>query len=299
MPGRIRTVKPEFFSDEDIAALDPLDRIAFLGLLCYADKAGRLEHRPIRLATMILPYEQGGFEGRLARLVNAGFLVLYENCGRKYLQIRTFTTHQRPHHTEPESKIPSPDAPESSALQPLGNGVTTGETLSKNGVERGTTVVTLGGREGKGMERKGERQPRATPALDGFDEFWSRYPRKIGKGGAEAAWTKLSTADRRAVMEAIPAFSEQWASRSSADIQFCPHPATWLNQRRWKDEVVVDEETLKEQKEKSLQEKWDTFCHIMKMRSANMRSMGSSEEEVVAIEAEMLSDYNAGKSPYV
>lgn len=238
MPGRIRTVKPEFFSDEDIAALEPLDRIAFLGLLCYADKAGRLENRPIRLATMILPYEQAGFELRLARLVSAKFLVMYENSGRNYLQIRTFTTHQRPHHTEPESKIPAPDAPESSALQPLCNGYTTGETLSKNPVERDTTVVTLGGREGKGMERKGERQPRATPALDGFSDFWARYPRKVGKGGAEAAWSKLTTLDRRAVMEAIPAFREQWTVRPPADMQFCPHPATWLNQRRWEDEIT-------------------------------------------------------------
>ena len=238
MPGRIRTIKPEFFSDEDIAALEPLDRVTFLGLLCYADKAGRLEHRPVRLATMILPYEQAGFELRLARLVVANFLVMYENTGRKYLQIRTFTLHQRPHHTEPESKIPPPDAIDSSALQPLCNGYTTEETQSKNRVERDTTVVTLGGREGKGMERKGERQPRAVPALDGFADFWSRYPRKVGKGGAEAAWAKLASADRRAVMESMPAFREQWASRPSADMQFCPHPATWLNQRRWEDEIT-------------------------------------------------------------
>lgn len=176
MPGRIRTVKPEFFCDEDIAALDPLDRIAFLGLLCYADKAGRLEYRPARLATLILPYEQKGFDGRIDRLVAARFLVPYENGGRKYLQIRTFATHQRPHHTEPESKIPPPDDCESSALKPLHNGDVTTETLSKDGDSGYGTVVKLGGKERNG-EGKGERQRRASHALDGFSDFWARYPR--------------------------------------------------------------------------------------------------------------------------
>lgn len=242
MPGRIRTIKPEFFSDEDIALLEPLDRLAFLGLLCYADKAGRLEYRPVRLATMILPYEQDGFAARLRHLVDANFLIMYDNGGRRYLQIRTFQCHQRPHHTEPESKIPSADSSSSSVVQPLDNGDTTEETLSKNGLERYTTVVSRGGKEGKGMEGngKGERQSRTTSSLDGFNDFWSRYPRKIGKGAAEHAWARLGVPDRKAVMERLVAFSGEWSGRPTEDRQFCPHPATWLNQRRWEDEGFTE-----------------------------------------------------------
>lgn len=249
MPGRIRTVKPEFFADEDVAALAPTDRLVFLGLLCYADKAGRMEYRPVRLAALVLPYEQKGFEVRLSNLISAGFLIPYENDGRKYLQIRTFATHQRPHHTEPESKLPAPDSDGSTVLQPLQNGYTTDESSHDLGY---TTVVKRKGREGNG-EGKGERQPRPPVALDGFSDFWPMYPRRVGKGGAEAAWSKLSAADRAAVAAAMPAFKASWASRPPTDLQFCPHPATWLNQRRWEDEppkvglfaMVSDEENAR------------------------------------------------------
>lgn len=244
MPGRIRTIKPEFFSDEDIAALDPLDRVAFLGLLCFADKAGRLEYRPVRLAAMILPYEQAGFEARLERLVASEFLVLYENSGRKYLQIRTFGAHQRPHHTEPESKLPPASADGSVVVQPSCNGDTTEETQSKNVFVGYNTVVEpeiFGGkgREGR-REGKGEHQSRPKVVIDGFNDFWSRYPRKIGKGAAEHSWKRLTEADRRAVMERLVLFAEEWSNRPSDDRKFCPHPATWLNQRRWEDEGFVE-----------------------------------------------------------
>lgn len=246
MPGRIRTIKPEFFADEDIASLEPLDRITFLGLWCYADKAGRLEYRPIRLAAMVLPYEQAGFETRLRTLIYNEFLILYENAGRKYLQIRTFGLHQRPHHTEPESKIPAHTSDGSSILSPSSNGGTTEETLSKDVLGGGTTVVKLEILGGKGKEGNGEgkgrdkRQPRPAVALDGFTDFWTRYPWKKGKGSAEQSWAKLTPADRKAVMERVVSFAEEWSSRSREDLKFCPHPATWLNQRRWEDEGFVE-----------------------------------------------------------
>ncbi len=72
--SRIRTVKPEFFLDEDLAALDPLDRLTFIGLFCQADKAGRMEDRPDRLRLQVLPYDKGNFNARLQRLMIHGSL---------------------------------------------------------------------------------------------------------------------------------------------------------------------------------------------------------------------------------
>lgn len=83
-----------------------------------------------------------------------------------------------------------------------------------------------------------------SPAPDGektgFDLFWSTFPRKIGKGAAELAWKKLkpdSTLQAR-IIQAVKAQckSEQWRRDQG---QFIPHPATWLNGKRWEDEVEV------------------------------------------------------------
>ena len=74
------------------------------------------------------------------------------------------------------------------------------------------------------------------PAADTeFDAFWSAYPRKIGKGAARKAWARA--ADRphvAAVIANIRAHvdSDQWQREGG---QFVPHPATWLNQKRWAD----------------------------------------------------------------
>mgnify|MGYP000897917542 CR=1 FL=1 len=238
MPGRIRTIKPEFFLDEDIAALDPRDQLAFIGLWCYADKAGRLEYRPSRLAVEILPYHQSGFKDRLARLCAAGFILIYENESKPYIQIRTFDKHQKPHHTEAESRIPPID--ESSVFSPSYNGETTEETQSKDVVGGYKTVVSQEGREGNRKGKGKDSVHRGDGRLDGFDEFWTRYPRHEGKGAAEHSWVKMSDSDRRAAVAASIEFGEKWTARPKEDRKFCPLPSTWLNGRRWEDEGFVE-----------------------------------------------------------
>lgn len=82
--------------------------------------------------------------------------------------------------------------------------------------------------------------PVTVPDKTGFDLFWSTYPRKIGKGAAELAWKKLKLDDtlQARIIQAVKAQckSEQWRRDQG---QFIPHPATWLNGKRWEDEVEV------------------------------------------------------------
>ena len=72
---------------------------------------------------------------------------------------------------------------------------------------------------------------------DPFDTFWREYPRKVGKGDARKkfakALTKTSFDNIMAALQRVKA-SAQWTKDGG---QFVPHPATWLNQERWEDEV--------------------------------------------------------------
>ena len=74
----------------------------------------------------------------------------------------------------------------------------------------------------------------------GFDLFWSNFPRKIGKGAAELAWKKLKPDGplQARIVQAVKAQckSEQWRRDGG---QFIPHPATWLNGKRYEDELEV------------------------------------------------------------
>jgi hypothetical protein len=75
-----------------------------------------------------------------------------------------------------------------------------------------------------------------------FELFWTAYPRKEAKPAARRAWEKLapSGAVVEKIMASIPAWekTEQWSER-----RFIPHPATFLNQKRFNDEIKTLDST--------------------------------------------------------
>lgn len=68
--------------------------------------------------------------------------------------------------------------------------------------------------------------------LTGFAEWYALYPRKVNRVRAVEAWGKLSPDDRAAAMEALPRHVPVFANRDPENV---PHPASWLNARRWED----------------------------------------------------------------
>lgn len=85
------------------------------------------------------------------------------------------------------------------------------------------------------------KKPRASLADDGgesFKTFWSAYPKKAGKDAAKKAFDKRKF-DEQALAKVLRALddqkdSEQWQKDGG---KFIPHPATWLNQGRFEDEL--------------------------------------------------------------
>lgn len=69
-------------------------------------------------------------------------------------------------------------------------------------------------------------------SLAEFDEFWKVYPKKVGKIAAEKAYAKArKSVDHAAIMSALGSY------KFSDDLQYVPHPATWLNRGSFLDEV--------------------------------------------------------------
>ena len=71
--------------------------------------------------------------------------------------------------------------------------------------------------------------------IDRFNEFWKHYPRKIAKANAEKVWLRLKP-DDELTKKIILAINKQ--GLRNREIQFVPHPTTWLNGQRWEDEVT-------------------------------------------------------------
>ena len=72
-------------------------------------------------------------------------------------------------------------------------------------------------------------------ALARFAEFWTIYPRKVGKPKARAAFER---AVRHAEVDAILAGARRYASDPNRDPEFTAHPTTWLNRDGWEDDPL-------------------------------------------------------------
>lgn len=89
-------------------------------------------------------------------------------------------------------------------------------------------------------EAKKKQQLCADESSASFGKFWSAYPRKVAKPHAMRTWVKLKIGDGelQAVLSAVEAAKKSDPQWNRDGGQFIPHPATWLNDRRWEDEGV-------------------------------------------------------------
>jgi len=69
-----------------------------------------------------------------------------------------------------------------------------------------------------------------------FTSFWNAYPKKVGKGAAWSAWKRAKPPATSILLTVLEQQkdSEQWTRENG---RFIPHPATWINQKRWDDEI--------------------------------------------------------------
>lgn len=108
--ARIRTIKPSFFRDHDIAELPLSTRLTFIGLWTYVDDEGRGIDDP-RLVKGDLwqlddKHTVAKVNNDLKVLAERGRIERYEINGRRYLRVVNWTKHQRINRPTP-SQIPA------------------------------------------------------------------------------------------------------------------------------------------------------------------------------------------------
>jgi hypothetical protein len=106
--ARARNIKPAFFTNDDLAEVDPLGRLLFVGMWTIADFKGDLEWRPKRIKAQLLPYDDCNVEELAINLDKSGFIRFYSVQGVECVHIPNFSKHQNPHKNEREkgSEIP-------------------------------------------------------------------------------------------------------------------------------------------------------------------------------------------------
>lgn len=75
---------------------------------------------------------------------------------------------------------------------------------------------------------------------DGFNEWWKQYPKKVGKLDAKKAYRAAikQGATPQDLLDGLQRHSANWKAKNT-ELQYIPHPASWLRKGRWEDELTL------------------------------------------------------------
>ena len=227
MPNRI--IKESICASDTIDGLSWFEEVLFYRLMVNVDDYGRFDARTAILKARLFPLKSSvtekQIEQAIVRMNETGILIAYTVSGKPYLQLSTWAKHQSIRNKR--SKYPSTDERDDEPLESNCKQLqATASKCPRNPIQS-------------------ESNPNPTPAQqeEAFSAFWTAYPNKKAKPAALKAFTKLKpgAALLDEMLKAI-ATQKQWAQWQKDNGQYIPMPSTWLNQRRWEDELPKAQE---------------------------------------------------------
>lgn len=218
MPNRI--IKESVCTSESIDQLGWFEEVLFYRLIVNCDDFGRFDGRTAVIKNRLFPLKENltlkNVEAAINKLARVGLITPYESGGKPFLFLPTWNEHQsvrakRSRFPEPEIICKQMQADESKC--------------PRNPIQSNPNPI-----------RNPNPNTRETRGED-FEKFWSAYPRKEGKQKAKAAFEKTNVTIE-VILDAVEKQkrSAQWQKDNG---QYIPHPATWLNGKRWEDEPVT------------------------------------------------------------
>ena len=222
MPNRI--IKDSISKSETISGLTDFQFRLWVHLITYVDDYGRGDARPAIIKGACFPFRDRmtnkDIEKGLADLAGAGCVVLYKVDGKPYLCFPNWEQHQRVR--QKVSKCPSPDECDEEQQDVASCG------------ELPQDAARIQNPESRIQNPESENSVRTE-----FEKFWSAYPRKAGS--KQKAFEAFKKADVSLdVLLAAIEHQKQSAQWSKDNGQFIPHPTTWLNGKRWEDQLPAD-----------------------------------------------------------
>lgn len=133
--ARIRTVKPEFWTDEKVVELSYPARLLFIGLWNFCDDDGRMVYSPKRIKMQIFPADNLDISELFGELRGASLVHVYSIENTEYLQIRNFNKHQKVDKRTASKHPCPPNHAESPRIPPTDS--------IKEGIKEGIKETTL------------------------------------------------------------------------------------------------------------------------------------------------------------
>lgn len=207
--ARIRTIKPEFFTSEDIVELPAMARLLYIALWCEADREGRFLWKPRTFKMRYFPADDCDIDALGRVLIESGLVKLY---GEGFAFIPRFSRHQHVNPRESKSELPDPKDDACSTRAP------------RVGTSESTVSDAQVGREGEGKEgESASKKPTPHASASG-----SRLPADWSLPKDWRAWAVKERPDVDADHEA-ETFADFWHGKPGKDGRKADWQATWRN----------------------------------------------------------------------
>jgi hypothetical protein len=230
---RIRSLKPEILTDEKTAGLTDAEWRLFVSCIVMADDYGNFRASPAFLHTQVfwgINTKREDVANARESLARLSLVSLYEVGGQSYGHVTGWAKHQRVDHPG-KPLCPGPELAESTIC-----GFPSRDSQETFASPR----ETLKPDKDRDMDGRGtrignkERSPATRAESAGFVEFYTAYPRHVARAAAWKAWPGDNLLPT--IMAALEWQAQEMRTRPADKI---PHPATWLNGKRWEDERPV------------------------------------------------------------
>jgi hypothetical protein len=225
--ARARNIKPSFFQNEELGDLQPLARLAFIGMWTIANFKGCIEYRAKRLKIQLLPYDECNIEKIVNDLDKSGLIRLYSVHENKYIKIVNFEKHQNPHKNERDAGTEIPDIDENDFQNNELKNIQ--KNPEQDGTDRADSLI-LNPDSCFLNPDLCEINP-----LFGFEEFWLIYDKKVARQKSEKEWAKIGVNEQ--LLQTIILATRNYV-KAKPDKQFRKDPERWIKNQCWNDEIV-------------------------------------------------------------
>lgn len=272
---RMRTIKPEFWDSPSTSKADLAVRLTYIAMWNWADDSGRGTANLKELEAFCFPNDDVAELPRKSRGNSGDSAGRWRNfaeiCGEvaEAYGIKFYRVHERPYYVIPnfkehQSKDFRPKSKYPTEEEGYFFDVTSGNVINDKGEEESSSG-TSGGSRGNSAHEAGKKslvigeqgnrvigeQGKNTCSSDDererepvnqypktFEDWWARYPKKVGKRKALAEWRRATKRiDKNTLNEKTDMFAEFHANEGT-DKQYIPNPTTWLNRDGWDDDLI-------------------------------------------------------------
>ena len=233
--SRKRMVSPEFYTDEKILELPIPARLMFIGIWNHADDEGIIKNSPKQLKVQIYPADEEITLNTIIEYVEMMVKLKLLTKGTNIddsplLKITKWTDHQKINRPTLSKYVFTP-------LQ-----LSEGSVSDQGGLIEGSRPIKDNIKEVKLKEvnrsKRSKKNPEEQIKQDfTFDSVYSKYPIKRSKQASEKSFNRIPKKTMNDFIQGLNANIEYW-ERYGIDKQFIPHLSTFINQRRWEDELI-------------------------------------------------------------